>query len=282
MHEPCMRARSAPDFARPARAVHAVMRIRNSGHAFTRSGTMGPYPHDAPAAQVTAANPMGTDGFEFVEYAHPRAPRRSRPLPRHGLSAVARHRTKAITVYPPGRRELSLVNEEPGATATVSSPPTALRPPRWRYRVVDAEAAYDRAIALGAEPADPADGERPSPCRRSRASAARCSISSRPTAQGLTLRGRVRMLAERDPRPAGSACYLPRSPDPQRASRAGWASGAGSTKRSSTSGRSATSTSRASRPAVLEGADLARRQDPHPDQRIGRREEPDRGIPARL
>ena len=34
---------------------------------------MGPFPHDAPAATISADNPMGTDGFEFVEYAHPRA-----------------------------------------------------------------------------------------------------------------------------------------------------------------------------------------------------------------
>ena len=33
--------------------------------------TMGPFPHDAPPATITADNPMGTDGFEFVEYAHP-------------------------------------------------------------------------------------------------------------------------------------------------------------------------------------------------------------------
>ena len=33
---------------------------------------MGPFPHDAPAATISADNPMGTDGFEFVEYAHPK------------------------------------------------------------------------------------------------------------------------------------------------------------------------------------------------------------------
>lgn len=32
---------------------------------------MGPFPHDAPAATISDHNPMGTDGFEFVEYAHP-------------------------------------------------------------------------------------------------------------------------------------------------------------------------------------------------------------------
>ena len=31
---------------------------------------MGPFPHDAPPANITARNPAGTDGFEFVELAH--------------------------------------------------------------------------------------------------------------------------------------------------------------------------------------------------------------------
>ena len=30
---------------------------------------MGPYPHDAARAVIDDRNPMGTDGFEFVEYA---------------------------------------------------------------------------------------------------------------------------------------------------------------------------------------------------------------------
>ena len=54
---------------------------------------MGPYPHDAPAAQVTAANPMGTDGFEFVEYAHPEPQALHDLFRAMGFAAVARHRT---------------------------------------------------------------------------------------------------------------------------------------------------------------------------------------------
>ena len=45
---------------------------------------MGPFPHDAPAAQITPQNPAGTDGFEFVEFAHPEpqaTPRSPRPSP---------------------------------------------------------------------------------------------------------------------------------------------------------------------------------------------------------
>ena len=29
---------------------------------------MGPFPHDAPPPVISDQNPMGTDGFEFVEF----------------------------------------------------------------------------------------------------------------------------------------------------------------------------------------------------------------------
>ena len=32
---------------------------------------MGPFPHNAPRATISNENPAGTDGFEFVEFAHP-------------------------------------------------------------------------------------------------------------------------------------------------------------------------------------------------------------------
>src|SRR5262249_33659912 len=38
---------------------------------------MGPFPHDAPPATISAENPAGTDGFEFVEFAHPEPDRLS-------------------------------------------------------------------------------------------------------------------------------------------------------------------------------------------------------------
>ncbi|MGB7286698.1 MAG: 4-hydroxyphenylpyruvate dioxygenase, partial [Salaquimonas sp.] len=31
---------------------------------------MGPFPHDAAKATISAENPAGTDGFELVEFAH--------------------------------------------------------------------------------------------------------------------------------------------------------------------------------------------------------------------
>ena len=74
---------------------------------------MGPFPHDAPPATISADNPMGTDGFEFVEYAHPKPEELHALFKLMGFAPVARHRTKKITVYRQGDINY-LVNEEPG------------------------------------------------------------------------------------------------------------------------------------------------------------------------
>ncbi|MDR3468203.1 MAG: 4-hydroxyphenylpyruvate dioxygenase [Xanthobacteraceae bacterium] len=113
---------------------------------------MGPFPHDAVPATLSDANPMGTDGFEFVEFAHP-GPGQLHALFRlMGFSAVARHRSKAITVYRQGDVNY-LVNEQPGSHGrdfVAAHGPCA---PSMAFRVVDARHAWERALALGAEAA---------------------------------------------------------------------------------------------------------------------------------
>ncbi len=118
---------------------------------------MGPFPHDAAPATVSDANPMGTDGFAFVEFAHPEPAQLHALFRLMGFTAVARHRARAITVYRQGDVNY-LVNEEPGSHAvrfTAAHGPCA---PSMGFRVADARHAYDRALRLGAEPADSADG----------------------------------------------------------------------------------------------------------------------------
>src|SRR6476661_9420177 len=113
----------------------------------------GPFPHDAPAATISAQNPMGTDGFEFVEYAHPKPAALHALFKLMGYVAVARHKTKAITLYRQGDINY-LVNEEPGTHGfdfVAAHGPCA---PSMAFRVVDARRAYERAISLGAEPAE--------------------------------------------------------------------------------------------------------------------------------
>jgi 4-hydroxyphenylpyruvate dioxygenase len=65
---------------------------------------------------TTFENPMGVDGFEFVEFAAPDARQLHALFPKLGFAAVARHRTKNITLYRQGGCNF-LVNEEPGSFA---------------------------------------------------------------------------------------------------------------------------------------------------------------------
>src|SRR5882724_1001418 len=119
---------------------------------------MGPFPHDAPAATISADNPMGTDGFEFVEYAHPKPEELHVLFKLMGYVPVARHKSKKITVYRQGDINY-LVNEEPGTHGhgfVAAHGPCA---PSMAFRVVDAKQAYERALALGAEPADVAPAQ---------------------------------------------------------------------------------------------------------------------------
>ena len=46
---------------------------------------MGPFPHDAPPPAISDENPMGTDGFEFVEFCHPEPADPRPPVQADGL-----------------------------------------------------------------------------------------------------------------------------------------------------------------------------------------------------
>ena len=65
-------------------------------HAASRSGNqqvidMGPFPHNAPKAKIDEYNVAGTDGFEFVEFAHPDPAALDDLFRRMGYAEVARH-----------------------------------------------------------------------------------------------------------------------------------------------------------------------------------------------
>ena len=53
---------------------------------------MGPFPHDALHAVICSENPAGTDGFEFVEFAHPDPDVLRNLFSRMGYTHVAMHR----------------------------------------------------------------------------------------------------------------------------------------------------------------------------------------------
>ncbi len=118
---------------------------------------MGPFPHDAPRQTISEHNPMGTDGFAFVEYAHPEPERLHALFRQMGFSPVAKHRSRAVTLYRQGDIDY-LLNEEPGSHAVRFAERHGPSVPSMAFRVADAAHAYERAIALGAAPADPAEG----------------------------------------------------------------------------------------------------------------------------
>src|ERR1700739_3343088 len=135
--------------------MHALCAAFDGKFASTIKGVsaMGPCPHAAPPATISTDNPMGTDGFEFVEYAHPEPAQLHALFKLMGFAPVARHRTKRITVYRQGDINY-LVNEEAGTHGfdfVAAHGPCA---PSMAFRVVDAKRAYERALSLGAKAAD--------------------------------------------------------------------------------------------------------------------------------
>ena len=77
---------------------------------------MGPFPHDAIPATINGANPAGTDGFAFVEFAHPDAKALEDLFSTMGFSPVARHRTRNVTAWRQGD-VVYLANAEPSSYA---------------------------------------------------------------------------------------------------------------------------------------------------------------------
>ncbi|HSK41827.1 MAG TPA: 4-hydroxyphenylpyruvate dioxygenase [Arenibaculum sp.] len=96
-------------------------------------------------------NPMGTDGFEFVEYAAPDPAALGALFERMGLSAVARHRSKDVTLYRQGDVNF-IVNAEPESFAQQFARQHGPCACAMAFRVKDAAHAYRRALELGAEP----------------------------------------------------------------------------------------------------------------------------------
>ena len=111
---------------------------------------MGPFPHDAPAAEISDTNPAGTDGFEFVEFAHPEPEVLEALFQRMGYKPVARHKSKAITVWRQGDVNY-ILNAEPGSFAARFVDKHGPCAPSMAWRVVDAGHALRHAVKNGAE-----------------------------------------------------------------------------------------------------------------------------------
>ncbi|AOB32478.1 4-hydroxyphenylpyruvate dioxygenase [Bordetella sp. H567] len=94
-------------------------------------------------------NPMGTAGFEFVEYAAPDPAALRRVFEHLGFKAIARHRHKDVILYRQGGINF-LVNAEPDSFAQRFARLHGPSICAIAFRVQDAAAAYRRALELGA------------------------------------------------------------------------------------------------------------------------------------
>lgn len=112
---------------------------------------MGPFPHDAPRAKITIDNPAGTDGFEFVEFAHPDPQSLRDSFSKMGYTHVANHKTKNVELWQQG--DISyLINAEPHTHAAQFIEDHGPCAASMGWRVADAQHAFDYAVKHGATP----------------------------------------------------------------------------------------------------------------------------------
>ena len=94
-------------------------------------------------------NPMGTDGFEFVEYAAPDPELLRSLFTKMGFPAVARHKSKNVTLHRQGDINF-IINAEPNSYAEDFAREHGPCACAMAFRVKDAKAAHARALELGA------------------------------------------------------------------------------------------------------------------------------------
>ncbi|HEX2531139.1 MAG TPA: VOC family protein, partial [Burkholderiaceae bacterium] len=94
-------------------------------------------------------NPMGTDGFEFIEYAAPDPKALGALFEQMGFTAIARHRHKDVTLYRQGEINF-IINAEQNSFAQRFARQHGPSICAIAFRVNDAAYAYQRALELGA------------------------------------------------------------------------------------------------------------------------------------
>ncbi|HYE49926.1 MAG TPA: 4-hydroxyphenylpyruvate dioxygenase [Azospirillaceae bacterium] len=95
-------------------------------------------------------NPMGTDGFEFVEYTAEDTEALGRLFESMGFTKVARHRSKNVSLYRQGGINF-IVNAEPDSLAQQFARAHGPSACAMAFRVKDAAQALKRAVELGAK-----------------------------------------------------------------------------------------------------------------------------------
>lgn len=94
-------------------------------------------------------NPIGMDGIEYIEFATSKPQALGGLLERLGFRLVARHRSREIELYRQGSMNL-VINSHPADIPRTATPVERPVISAVAIRVRDADAAYRRALDLGA------------------------------------------------------------------------------------------------------------------------------------
>jgi 4-hydroxyphenylpyruvate dioxygenase len=98
-------------------------------------------------------NPMGLNGFEFVEFASPKPGVLEPVFELMGFVAVAKHRSKQVTLYRQGGINF-ILNEEPNSYVAYFAEEHGPCACGMAFRVEDSHKAYNMALERGAQPID--------------------------------------------------------------------------------------------------------------------------------
>jgi 4-hydroxyphenylpyruvate dioxygenase len=102
-------------------------------------------------------NPLGLDGFEFIEFSAPEKGLLEPAFERMGFTRIARHRSKDVDLWRQGEINL-IANYEPKSPAAYFAAEHGPSACGMAFRVKNARVAYDEAIARGAEPVETRTG----------------------------------------------------------------------------------------------------------------------------
>ncbi len=102
-------------------------------------------------------NPLGLDGFEFIEFCAPEKGHLEPVFEKMGFTRIARHRSKDVDLWRQGGINL-IANYEPKSPAAYFAAEHGPSACGMAFRVRNARAAYDEALARGAEPVETSTG----------------------------------------------------------------------------------------------------------------------------
>ena len=102
-------------------------------------------------------NPLGLDGFEFIEFCAPEKGLLEPVFVGMGFTRIAQHRSKQVELWRQGGINL-IANYEPKSPAAYFAAEHGPSACGMGFRVRNAKQAYEEAIARGAEPVETRTG----------------------------------------------------------------------------------------------------------------------------